>query len=186
MSKNKSFSTETSDRYSRALFEVASESKELDKIESDIKNFYSILNSSKEIQSFIQNPTHSLDNQYEAIRILSDKLNFSKNLKNFFYLLIQKRRIFFVKKIIESFFWKLCSSKRGEVKASLISSKILSDKELNEISQDISKFMGSKIKFDYSVDENLIGGLKLQLGSFMIDTSIKNKLKKYEQKLLES
>jgi len=80
----------------------------------------------------------------------------------------------------------LCSSKRGEVKASLISSKILSDKELNEISQDISKFMGSKIKFDYSVDENLIGGLKLQLGSFMIDTSIKNKLKKYEQKLLES
>ena len=185
MIKNKSFSTETSDRYSRALFEVASESKELDKIESDIKNFYSILNSSKEIQSFIQNPTHSLDNQYEAIRILSDKLNFSKNLKNFFYLLIQKRRIFFVKKIIESFL-KLCSSKRGEVKASLISSKMLSEKELNEISQDISKFMGSKIKFDYSVDENLIGGLKLQLGSFMIDTSIKNKLKKYEQKLLES
>ena len=185
MSTNKSFSTETSDRYSRALFEVASESKELDKIESDIKNFYSVLNSSKEIQSFIQNPTHSLDNQYEAIKILSDKLNFSKNLKNFFYLLIQKRRIFFVKKIIESFL-KLCSSKRGEVKASLISSKTLSDKELNEISQDISKFMGSKIKFDYSVDEDLIGGLKLQLGSFMIDTSIKNKLKKYEQKLLES
>ena len=54
MSTNKSFSTETSDRYSRALFEVASESKELDKIESDIKNFYSVLNSSKEIQSFIQ------------------------------------------------------------------------------------------------------------------------------------
>ena len=185
MSKNKSFSTETSDRYSRALFEVASESKELDKIESDIKNFYSILNSSKEIQSFIQNPTHSLDNQYEAIRILSDKLNFSKNLKNFFYLLIQKRRIFFVKKIIESFL-KLCSSKRGEVKASLISSKILSDKELNEISQDISKFMGSKIKFDYSVDENLIGGLKLQLGSFMIDTSIRNKLKKIEQRMIEN
>ena len=154
MSTNKSFSTETSDRYSRALFEVASESKELDKIESDIKNFYSVLNSSKEIQSFIQNPTHSLDNQYEAIKILSDKLNFSKNLKNFFYLLIQKRRIFFVKKIIESFL-KLCSSKRGEVKASLISSKTLSDKELNEISQDISKFMGSKIKFDYSLSSLL-------------------------------
>mgnify|MGYP001387173829 CR=1 FL=1 len=36
----------------------------------------------------------------------------------------------------------------------------------------------------YKVDKGLIGGLKLQLGSFMVDTSIKNKLKKYEQALL--
>ena len=46
--------------------------------------------------------------------------------------------------------------------------------------------MGSVLKFDFKVDEELIGGLKLQLGSFMIDTSIKNKLKKYEQAMLES
>ena len=46
--------------------------------------------------------------------------------------------------------------------------------------------MGSTIKFDYKVDPSLIGGLKLQLGSFMIDTSIKNKLKKYEQRMLEN
>ena len=39
--------------------------------------------------------------------------------------------------------------------------------------------MGSIIKFDYKIDKDLIGGLKLQLGSFMIDTSIKNKLKKF-------
>ena len=46
--------------------------------------------------------------------------------------------------------------------------------------------MGSTIKFDYKVDKELIGGLKLQLGSYMIDTSIKNKLNKYEQKMLEN
>ena len=46
--------------------------------------------------------------------------------------------------------------------------------------------MGSILKFDYKVDKELIGGLKLQLGSFMIDTSIKSKLKKYEQVMLES
>ena len=46
--------------------------------------------------------------------------------------------------------------------------------------------MGTTIKFDYKVDKELIGGLKLQLGSFMVDTSIKNKLKKYQQKMLES
>ena len=100
-------------------------------------------------------------------------------------LLIEKKRIFFVQKISESFL-KLCSKKRGEIKASLISSKELSKSELDEISKDLSATMGSILKFDYKVDKELIGGLKLQLGSFMIDTSIKSKLKKYEQVMLES
>tara|TARA_X000001036_G_scaffold46131_1_gene36912 strand:- start:3647 stop:4204 length:558 start_codon:yes stop_codon:yes gene_type:complete len=185
MSTNKSFSTETSERYSRALFEVANEQKELDKIESNVKNFQLLYNSSTEIKNFIQNPTQSINTQNSFVNLLGEKLEFSKNLKNFFLLLIQKRRIFFVKKIFESFL-RFCSKKRGEVKASLISSKELSQNELDEISKDLSKSMGSTIKFDYKVDKDLIGGLKLQLGSFMIDTSIKNKLKKYEQAMLEN
>ena len=184
MSTNKSFSSETSERYSRALFEVASESKELDKVENDVRNFQSLFNSNLEIKNFIQNPTQSINNQNDVIKLLAEKLSFSKNLKNFFLLLIKKRRIFFVKKISESFL-KLCSKRRGELKASLISSKELSPEELNKISNDFSESMGSTIKFDYKVDKELIGGLKLQLGSFMIDTSVKNKLKKYEQAMLE-
>ena len=185
MSTNKSFSTETSERYSRALFEVANEQKELDKIESNVKNFQLLYNSSTEIKNFIQNPTQSINTQNSFVNLLGEKLEFSKNLKNFFLLLIQKRRIFFVKKIFESFL-RFCSKKRGEVKASLISSKELSQNELNEISKDLSKLMGTTLKFDYKVDKELIGGLKLQLGSFMIDTSIKNKLKKYEKAMLET
>jgi F-type H+-transporting ATPase subunit delta len=185
MSTNKSFSSETSERYSRALFEVAKETSDLEKIEKDIKNFQSLLNSSIEIKNFIHNPTQSKDNQNNVIELLAEQLSFSKNLKNFFFLLIEKRRIFFIAKIIDSFL-KLCSQKRGEVKASLISSKELSEVEIENISRDLSSSMGSIIKFDYKVDKELIGGLKLQLGSYMIDTSIKNKLNKYEQKMLES
>ena len=185
MSTNKSFSTETSDRYSRALFEIGKETNELEKIENDIKNFQSLHNASLELKNFIQNPTHTIETQNKILSLLSEKLSFSKNLKNFFLLLIKKRRIFFVKKIIESFL-RLCSKKRGEIKASLISSKELSVVELEKISNELSLSMGSKIKFDYKVDKDLIGGLKLQLGSFMIDTTIKNKLKKFEQKMLEN
>ena len=115
MSTNKSFSTETSERYSRALFEVAREANELEKIENDIKNFASILNNSLEIKNFIHNPTQSKDNQNNVLNLLAEKLNFSKNLKNFMFLLIEKRRIFFVEKIIDSFL-KLCTQKRGELK----------------------------------------------------------------------
>ncbi len=185
MSKNKSFSTETSERYSRALFEVSIESKDLDKVEYDMKNFKTLLDRTLEIKNFIEDPSKSINQQNIFINLLAEKLDFTKNLKNFFLLLIEKRRIFFVEKICESFL-KLCSKKRGEIKASLISSKELSQSELEEISKEFSKTMGLILKFDYKQDANLIGGLKLQLGSIMIDTSIRNKLRKYEQAMLEN
>ena len=58
MSANKSFSTETSERYSRALFEVAKESGDLEKVETDIKGFKSLLENSPELKNFFVNPTH--------------------------------------------------------------------------------------------------------------------------------
>ncbi len=185
MSSNKSFSTETSERYSRALFEVLKEFNELEKAEINVRDFQLVLDNSLEFKNFIKDPTQSITQQNNVINFLSDKLKFSKNLKNFLLLLIQKRRIFFVKKIFDSFL-KLCSTMRGEIKAALISSKELSKSELDEINKDLSSSMGSTVKFDYEVDKDLIGGLKLQLGSFMIDTSIKNKLKKYEKAMLEN
>ena len=185
MSTNKSFSTETSERYSRALFEVSYESNELDKVESDVKNFQSLIDSSQDLRNFIKNPTQSINQQIQVVNLISEKLVFSKDLKNFFLLLIEKRRIFFVKKILETFL-NICSKKRGEIKASLISSKELSQTELENISKDLSNIMGLVLKFDYKVDKELIGGLKLQLGSFMIDTSIKSKLNKYKQLMLEN
>ena len=184
MSSNKSFSTETSERYSRALFEVSKENNELDEIENKIKDFKELIKKSSEIKSFIQDPTQSIYQQNTVMTLIAKNLGFSKNLINFLLLLIEKRRIFFVNKIFDSFL-RLCSKKRGEIKASIISSKELSQSELDIISKDLSKSIGSTLKFDYKVDKELMGGLKLQLGSIMIDTSIKNKLKKYEQALIE-
>ena len=184
MSTNKSFSTETSERYSRALFEVSKEANELDKVEGDIKNFQLLINSSSEINSFIKNPSQNTTQQNQVMNLLSDKLEFSKNLKNFFLLLVEKKRIFFVKKIADTFL-RLCSKKRGEMKASLISSKELTKSEIDQLNRELSEAIGFNLKLDYKIDRDLIGGLKLQLGSFMIDTSIKNKLNKYKNVMLE-
>ena len=63
MSINKSFSTETSERYSRALFEVSKESSEIDKVEDDIKNFLLLYNNSSEVRNFIKDPTQSIFQQ---------------------------------------------------------------------------------------------------------------------------
>ena len=95
MASNTSFSNETSERYARALFEVASESIEIDEIENKVKDFLNLYNASIELTNFIKNPTHTIENQSNMINIISEKLSFPKNLKNFLFLLIRKRRIFF-------------------------------------------------------------------------------------------
>jgi F-type H+-transporting ATPase subunit delta len=111
-------------------------------------------------------------------------MSLSKITNNFLSILVSKRRIFFLKTIFQSFL-SLVAKKKGELKASLVSSKNLSPEELNNLNKEISQVIGTSVSFDYKVDESLIGGLQMQLGSLMVDTSIKNKLKKYQQIMLE-
>ena len=184
MSSNKSFSSETANRYALALYELAKENSELEIVEKDVKELLAICNTSKDFKNFIKNPTQSQSNQSEVLNKISTEMSLSKIIKNFLSILIIKRRIFFLKIIFMNFL-SLISKKRGELKASLISSKNLTNEELKNLNTELSQAMETTIAFNYEVDETLIGGLKMQIGSLMIDTSIKSKLKKYEQTMLE-
>ena len=185
MSTNKSFSTETSERYGLALFELSNESSELNIVEKNVNDLLQVYRSNDNLEYFIKNPTEKIQDKLKVISKISDTMNLTKILKIFLSILITKQRIFFLDKILNSFL-KLCAKKRGELNASLVSSKNLSNEELKSISNELSKAIGSTINLSYKVDEELIGGLKIQLGSLMIDSSIKNKLKKYEKLMLEN
>jgi len=83
-------------------------------------------------------------------------------------------------------FVEICSEKRGELKAELKSAKELSGDELNKITDELTKNFSSKIKLNYKHDKSLIGGLIVQVGSTMVDTSIKNKLQQIENRMIEA
>jgi len=88
-------------------------------------------------------------------------------------------------KIIESFL-NLISRNKGELKAKLISSKELTIEEQKKIQNELSKDFKSQLNIEYKYDPDLIAGLIIQVGSVMIDTSIKTKLKKLEKNMLEA
>ena len=185
MSSNKSFSSETANRYALALYELAKENSELDTVEKNVKELLAIYNTSIDLKNFIKNPTQSQSSQLEVLNKMSVEMSLSKIIKNFLSILVTKRRIFFLNTIFLNFL-SLVSKKRGELNASLISSKNLTNEELKNLNTELSQAIGTTVAFNYKVDENLIGGLKMQIGSLMVDTSIKNKLKKYEQIMLEA
>jgi F-type H+-transporting ATPase subunit delta len=106
-------------------------------------------------------------------------------LKNFLSFLVIKKRLFYLEQILKSFI-ETCSKKRGELKAELKSAKELSEDEISKITSELTENFSSKIKLNYKHDESLIGGLVVQVGSTMVDTSIKNKLQQIENRMIEA
>jgi len=185
LSKNKGFSITSADRYSLALYELASENNVLSQVEDQSLSILSLISSSKDFSNLIKDPTNSEEDLLKILDNISSKNKFENLLKNFLSFLITKRRFFYVEQILKSFI-EICSKKRGELKAELKSAKELSSDEISKITDELTKNFSSKIKLNYKYDQSLIGGLVVQVGSTMVDTSIKNKLKKIENRMIEA
>ena len=185
MSKNKGFSETSAGRYSLALYELATEANVLEEIEIHATSIIDLISSSKDFKSLIKDPTNNKDDQLNALNKISEKYKLNNLLTKFLSFLISKRRFFYVDKILKSFV-ETCSVKRGELKAELTSAKDLTENEINSIKEELTKNFSSKIKLNYKHDTSLIGGLIVQVGSTMVDTSIKNKLQQIENRMIEA
>ena len=171
--------------YSQALYELGNESGSLNEIEDQASGILKLISQNAELKNFIKNPTNRIVEQSKAFNLISDKLNFNNLLKTFLNFIINKRRLFFIEKIIEDFL-DTCSKNRGEIKADLSSPKELNETEISKIKDELASNFGANIKLNYKYDPSLIGGLIIKVESTMIDTSIKSKLKQLETKMLEA
>ena len=185
MSKNTGFSITSAERYSLALFELSEESNLLSQIEIQSSSMLDLINQNNDFCNLIKDPTIKQEDLSKIINQIAENNKFDKLFKNFLNFLIQKRRFFFIERILKSFI-ETCSRKRGELKAELKSAKDLSSDEITKITEVLTKNFSSKIKLNYKHDESLIGGLIVQVGSTMVDTSIKNKLQQIENKMIEA
>jgi len=185
LSKDTGFSITSAERYSLALFELSEENNLLSQIEDQSSSILNLIEQSEDFSNLIKDPTTSQEDLLKVINTISENNKFESLFKNFLSFLIQKRRFFFIERILKSFI-EICSRKRGELKAELKSAKELSNEEITKITEELTKNFSSKIKLNYKHDESLIGGLVVQVGSTMVDTSIKNKLQQIENRMIEA
>ena len=185
MNKNTEFSITSAERYSLALFELADENNLISQIEDQSSSLLNLISENNDFYNLIKDPTISQDDLFKVINKIAENNKFETLFQNFLNFLIQKRRFFFVERILKSYI-EICSIKRGELKAELKSAKKLSSDEISKITDELTKNFSSKIKLNYKHDESLIGGLVVQVGSTMVDTSIKNKLQQIENRMIEA
>tara|TARA_B100000029_G_scaffold129636_1_gene123145 strand:- start:4474 stop:5019 length:546 start_codon:yes stop_codon:yes gene_type:complete len=177
------FSNLTSKSYALALYELSKESSNLDEVKNNLDSLDNLLKENLDFKKMILDPTIPKEEKKNALFKIADIGNFSQNLKKFLGLVSIKNRLFFLHKIIKSFL-NLVSDAKGELKATLVSSKELTLDQQKKIQNELSKDLNRNINIDYKYNPDLLAGLTIQIGSTMIDTSIKSKLKKLEKDML--
>ena len=174
----------SAERYANALFQLAKEAKVLDSVSDELNKIKQLMETDTEFASTIKNPSVSKKNKINIFDIISEKLELSKLTKNFIGVIINKNRINYLLNIAQSF-ENLISVHKGNRVAKITSAQTLSDEQLQEIKTNLNQKFDSDFNLNVNVDPNLIGGLKIQIGSQMIDSSIKNQLQLLKEKMKE-
>jgi len=171
--QSNSFSDATG-RYAKSIFQLASEKNILNEVENNFSQLNLLMQDSVDFKKFVVNPTIQKQARLKIIESLATKLNFNKIFINFLKLINEKGRFFFLEKIIKDFF-SILSISKGEVIADLIIANEITEDKKNEIKKELSQLYKKDIKLNFSIDESLISGSILKVGSKMIDNSAKSK-----------
>jgi len=163
------------ERYSKALLELAIENKSLDMIHNDVVKIIDILESSNEFNRVIKSPIISRDDQSLVINSILNKISASETVIKFFAVVSSNRRSFIIDRICYRFL-EMEVKHKGEIRAELLSTETPSEDDLKKIEQIIKKSMGADVSLISKVDATIIGGYILNIGSVMLDGSVRSKL----------
>ena len=175
MSETASISMGVASRYAKAIFDLVLESNEVSELANNVESLSEALDNSQELRDLIASPLYTRDDQKAAIVAIGIKMKLIANLTNTLALMASKRRLF----VLDSFLRQLrilIAEHKGEITADVVSAKSFTQGQSDKLAKAIKERVGKEVKINASVDESIIGGIVIKVGSKMIDTSIRSKL----------
>lgn len=184
MSEPASISTGIAARYATAMFELASEAKALPALEKDVDALDGALSDSADLRDLIHSPIYSRDESAAAIGGVADAMKFDAITGNTLRLMANKRRLFVLPALIAELRARIADHK-GEVTAEVVSAKVLTKTQTDALTKSLKAQDGKTVILKATVDESIIGGLVVKIGSKMIDTSVRSKLNALQNTMKE-
>ncbi len=175
MSESASISTGIAARYATAVFELAKDGKDLGALEADVDALDAALGESADFRALIHSPVYSRSAQGNAVGAIAEKMGLSGTVANTLKLMASKRRLFVLPQLVAAL-RGLIADEKGEVTADVRSATAMSADQQQKLAETLKGSVGKDVKMNITVDESLIGGLIVKVGSKMIDTSIASKL----------
>jgi F-type H+-transporting ATPase subunit delta len=171
-------------RYAKALYEIASEQRELEAVESAVASFDAMLRESAELKNLLTRPLTSRRTAARAVAALLEKTGAAKLARDFFKVAILNGRARDIPQILEGFA-ALAEEKRGVIRAQVISARPLSPEQEKAIQEALKAALGKRgvreVKLDKRVEKDALGGLSVQVGSLLYAGTLSAKLQKIGQ-----
>ncbi|WP_346346541.1 F0F1 ATP synthase subunit delta [Thetidibacter halocola] len=184
VSESASISSGIAERYATAVFEIVKESKDLAKLEANLDDLSAALAESKDLRDLLKSPIYSREAQGGAITAIATKMGLIPAMTSVLGLMASKRRLFVVPAMIVRL-REMIAKEKGEVTADVVSAKALTATQVKKLAETLKANVGQDVKINATVDETLIGGLVVKMGSKMIDTSIRAKLNSLQNAMKE-
>ncbi|SDX09158.1 ATP synthase F1 subcomplex delta subunit [Albimonas donghaensis] len=175
MAASASISAGIAGRYATALFELAAEYNAQEVVETDLISVKQALAGSADLRQAVSSPLYKRDEQVSAIIALANAMGLQPLTRNTLALMAEKRRLFALGELCDAFL-AMMAERRGEISAEVSVAAPLTDAQSASLASELKAAMGREVNLDVSVDETLIGGLVVKVGSKLIDTSIRSKL----------
>ena len=179
-----SLSTGIAQRYATAVFELAKEDKKLAAVEKDLDALDQALADSPELMAMISSPVYARSEQTKAVTALAQKMKLSPAITGALGVMGEKRRLFVLPQFIAGLRDAIAADK-GEVTAEVTAAKAMTKAQQDKLAKALNAAVGKDVKINVSVDESLIGGLVVKVGSKMIDSSIRSRLSALQNSMKE-
>jgi len=177
LSQEKTIVSGMAGRYALALFELAKDSNSTDSVASDLNSFNALIQENPDLQRFLKSPVFSAEEQMKALTALLEKARIEGITAKFLKLVASKRRLFALSNMIRDFNL-LNDSDKGVTRAKVTAAVDLKPEYMESLKGALAALSGGKtVEIAVKVDPSLMGSLIVQLGSRMIESALKTKLK---------
>lgn len=169
-------------RYARALFEVALKHGQLEQTSEELANLRRLMRDSKELRRFFYTPLISRDHKSLRLRqVLSERI--LPSVMRLIELLIEKRRENLFEAICDEF-EKLKEAYLQVERATITSAVPLDETQQAALVRALERRMGKKILPTFKVDPSLIGGVRVRVGDYQIDGSLRGALDRLRENIM--
>lgn len=162
-------------RYASALYDLADEQGKLDAVADDLRRLRSLTSEVPDLQRILRGVVIDRSQQMSAMNAVMDDMKADSLTRQFVGVLAGNHRLNALVEVSTAFLARL-AEKRGEVVAQIVSARPLSEGQKAKLTEALKRKAGAKVVVDARVDESLIGGLVVRVGSVLFDGSLKTKL----------
>lgn len=171
-------------KYARSLADVAADLGNAQQVLEELRAFVQLLDDHRSLREALSSPAIPLSAKKAIVQGVGELASFQSITCNFLYVVLEKSRILDLQELLAAF-ERVLDERAGIVRVDVFSPNPLREKLKARLEKAVSELSGSRVKLECQVDEELLGGLKLQIGSEVLDGTLRGQLETIRRQLIE-